>query len=103
MKKTRWARILDKCRHECPQLPIHHGIYAHLERSKCRSSDVPMGVADSGGVGVGRNLWICEIHGSSCAIYGSLARAGIHGCLRNLWILRRVRSTDLTVLISTLP
>ena len=52
---------------------------------------------------VGRNLWICEIHGSRCAIYGSLARAGIHGCLRNLWILRRVRSTDLTVLISTLP
>ena len=52
----------------------------------------------SGGANVGRTPWICEIHGSRCAIYGSLARAGIHGCLRNLWILRRVRSTDLTVL-----
>ena len=42
---------------------------------------------------VGRNLWICEIHGYRCAIYGSLASAGIHGCLRNLWILRRVGET----------
>ena len=43
-------------------------------------------------VSVGRNLWICDIHGSRCAIYESLVRAGIHGCLRNLWILRS-RST----------
>ena len=28
---------------------------------------------------VGRNLWICAIHGSCCAICGSLVRAGIHG------------------------
>ena len=28
---------------------------------------------------VGRNLWIWPIHGSRCAIYGSLLRAGIHG------------------------
>ena len=35
---------------------------------------------------VGRILWICKIHGSRCAMYGSLVRAGIHGS-------RRVRST----------
>ena len=51
------------------------------------------------GVYVGRNLWICEIHGYRCAIYGSLARARIHGCLRNLWILRRVRSTELLLFL----
>ena len=28
---------------------------------------------------VGRNLWICAILGSCCAICGSLVRAGIHG------------------------
>ena len=43
----------------------------------------------------GRNLWIGPIHGSRCAIYGYLLRAGIDGsrkvgpsCLRDLWILR---------------
>ena len=35
---------------------------------------------------VGRNLWICVIHGSRCAIYGSLLCAGIHESRRNLWI-----------------
>ena len=35
---------------------------------------------------VGRNLWICDIHGSACAICGSIVCAEIHGCLRNLWI-----------------
>ena len=38
---------------------------------------------------VGRNLWICDIHGSACAIYGSIVCAEIHGYLRNLWISRR--------------
>ena len=38
---------------------------------------------------VGCNLWICDIHGSACAIYGSIVCAEIHGYLRNLWILRR--------------
>ena len=33
---------------------------------------------------VGRNLWICDIHGSACAIYGSIVCAEIHGYLRNL-------------------
>ena len=32
---------------------------------------------------VGRNLWICDIHGSACAIYGSIVCAEIHGYLRN--------------------
>ena len=36
---------------------------------------------------VGRNLWICDIHGSACAIHGSIVCAEIHGYLRNLWIL----------------
>ena len=35
---------------------------------------------------VGRNLWICAIHGSRCAIYGSILCAGIHGSCRNLCI-----------------
>ena len=35
---------------------------------------------------VGRNLWICDIHGSACAIDGSIVCAEIHGYLRNLWI-----------------
>ena len=50
---------------------------------------------------VGRNLWIGDIHGSACAIYGSILCAEIHGCLRNLWILRS-RSTDLPVLYADL-
>ena len=37
-------------------------------------------------VDVGRNLWICDIHGSRCAIYGSILCAEIHGLRRNLWI-----------------
>ena len=37
-------------------------------------------------VNVGRNLWICDIHGSRCAIYGSIRCAEIHGLRRNLWI-----------------
>ena len=37
-------------------------------------------------VSVGRNLWICTIHGSRCKIYGFLVRAGIHGSRRNLCI-----------------
>ena len=28
------------------------------------------------------DLWICAIHGSRCAIYGSLLHAGIHGSRR---------------------
>ena len=36
------------------------------------------------GVCVGRNLWICDIHGSACAIDGSIVCAEIHGYLRNL-------------------
>ena len=43
------------------------------------------------GTYVGRNLWICAIHGSACAICGSIVCAEIHGCLRNLWILRRMQ------------
>ena len=39
---------------------------------------------------VGRNLWICDIHGSACAIDGSIVCAEIHGYLRNLWIMRRM-------------
>ena len=74
-----------------------------LERINFKSGKRGRVLRNPPGVTVGRNLWICEIHGSRCAIYGSLARAGIHGCLRNLWILRRVRSTDLPILISTLP
>ena len=35
---------------------------------------------------VGRNLWICDIHGSACAIYGSILCAEIHGLRRYLWI-----------------
>ena len=35
---------------------------------------------------VGRNLCICDIHGSRCAIYGSILCAEIHGLRRNLWI-----------------
>ena len=35
---------------------------------------------------VGRNLWICAIHGSRCAIRGSILCTGIHGLPRNLWI-----------------
>ena len=35
---------------------------------------------------VGRNLWICAIHGWRCAIYGSILCTGIHGSRRNLWI-----------------
>ena len=31
---------------------------------------------------VGRNLWICAIHGLRCAIYGSLLCAGIRGLRR---------------------
>ena len=31
---------------------------------------------------LGRNMWICAIHGSHCAIYGSIVRAGIHGSRR---------------------
>ena len=27
--------------------------------------------------------YVCEIHGSRCAVYGSIVRAGIHGCLRS--------------------
>ena len=27
-------------------------------------------------------IWICKIHGSRCAIYGSILRAGIHGSRR---------------------
>ena len=45
---------------------------------------------------VGRNLWIC-IHGSACAICGSIVCAEIHGCLRNLWIAQG-SITDLPVL-----
>ena len=37
-------------------------------------------------VDVGRNLWICDIHGSACAIYGSILCAEIHGLRRYLWI-----------------
>ena len=44
---------------------------------------------------VGRNLWIGDIHGSACAIYGSILCAEIHGCLRNLWILRRMQIISL--------
>ena len=35
--------------------------------------------------GLKLNCWAQS--GSRCAIYGSLVRAGIHGCLCNLWIL----------------
>ena len=35
---------------------------------------------------VGRNLWICDIHGSACAIYGFILCAEIHGLRRYLWI-----------------
>ena len=35
---------------------------------------------------VGRNLWIGDIHGSACAIYGSILCAEIHGLRRYLWI-----------------
>ena len=35
---------------------------------------------------VGRNLWIGDIHGSACAIYGSILCAEIHGLQRYLWI-----------------
>ena len=35
---------------------------------------------------VGHNLWICAIHGSRCAICGSILCVGIHGLRRNLWI-----------------
>ena len=34
----------------------------------------------------GRNLWIGDIHGSACAIYGSILCAEIHGLRRYLWI-----------------
>ena len=44
---------------------------------------------------VGRNLWICAIHGTACAICGSIVCAEIHGCLRNLWILRRMQIISL--------
>ena len=37
-------------------------------------------------VTVGRNLWIGDIHGSACAIYGSILCAEIHGLRRYLWI-----------------
>ena len=44
---------------------------------------------------VGRNLWICDIHGSACAIDGSIVCAEIHGYLRNLWIMRRMQIISL--------
>ena len=37
-------------------------------------------------IAVGRNLWIGDIHGSACAIYGSILCAEIHGLRRYLWI-----------------
>ena len=47
---------------------------------------------------VGRDLWICTIHGSRCAVYGSQVRAGIHGSRRNLWIAQGSCLRDLPVL-----
>ena len=38
------------------------------------------------GICVGRNLWIGDIHGSACTIYGSILCAEIHGLRRYLWI-----------------
>ena len=43
-------------------------------------------IIQCGNVYVGRNLWICAIHGSRCAICGSILCTGIHGLRRNLWI-----------------
>ena len=40
-----------------------------------------VGVRASGDVG--RNLWICAIHGSACAIYGSII---IHSLRRYPWM-----------------
>ena len=48
---------------------------------------------------VGRNLWICDIHGSACAIDGSIVCAEIHGYLRNLWIMRRMQIISLYIVI----
>ena len=44
---------------------------------------------------VGRNLWICDIHGSACTIDGSIVCAEIHGYLLNLWIMRRMQIISL--------
>ena len=52
---------------------------------------------------VGRNLWICDIHGSACAICGSIGCAEIHGCLRILWIAQGSIYRSYRFFIPTLP
>ena len=47
--------------------------------------------------GVGHNLWICDIHGSRCAIYGSILCAESMDCAE-ICGSRRVQSTDLPVI-----
>ena len=73
--------ISKKGGHYCPRLPIGLGVIIFLVFRP--------------NIYVGRNLWICAIHGYACAIYGSIVCAEIHGCLRNLWILRRMQIISL--------
>ena len=43
---------------------------------------------------VGRNLWIGDIHGSACAIYGSILCAEIHGLRAQISVDRATRSMN---------
>ena len=67
--------------------------------STCHLRHSPRDMPTNGDVG--RNLWICDIHGSACAIYGFIVCAEIHGYLRNLWILgrRQIISDDFIIVI----
>ena len=60
----------------------YHPDIAQINVQGCR----PIVLTHSAVLYVGRNLWICAIHGSRCAIYESILCAGIHGSRRNLWI-----------------
>ena len=58
----------------------------HVSVSVCHSLSLAVTSVSQCSVAVGRNLWIGDIHGSACAIYGSILWAEIHGLRRYLWI-----------------
>ena len=61
-------------------------LVSHTGHALTTALDTVILIGPMSGDFVGRNLWICDIHGSACAIDGSIVCAEIHGYLRNLWI-----------------
>ena len=58
-----------------------HGKLQKLPALRFSFSDLPMKIFVVSCIFVGRNLWICDIHGSAYAICGSIVFAEIHGMM----------------------